>query len=769
MANPRETTASGAAQDGDEPIDEAKVAQIIEEFESESAVRNLQGFWRWLAAGLAVGLSAYALYWTQYSITTQVYRASFLLLVLVLSFLYYPMVRGDRQRVRWYDLVLIALSCTTLIFLLLNYRAALQRAVNPTPTEVILGGILILLTMEATRRTTGWALPITAILFILYALFGPYMPEPFDHRGYGFERIIGKNYLTLEGIFGVPLDVAATFIVLFTIYGAVLEYSGAGQFFLDWSFSALGRSKSGAGPGRTVTAAGFLLGTVSGSGVATTVTLGSLAWPMLKKAGYSRETAGGVLSAAGIGATLSPPTLGAAAFLIAEYLEITYLEVLVMAAIPTVLYYLSCLLMIEADSRRLHTQAVEVKTQPLLELTLRYGYHFSSLFAVAFLMVIGLSPFLAVFWSIVIAFALSFIRPETRLTSLRGLAIGAVAAYPLAVLWQLLTETLGALGRGGALPEIALAQRPSVICFWGMMAAVLASALIGWRARRRGREAPQGSFKLLQGLESGGRSAVSIAATTAIAGVIVSVVTLTGLGLKISGLIVNLAGGQVFLTVLYAAIAVWILGLAVPVTASYIIAAVMIVPALTEIGVPEAAAHMFIFYYAVLADVSPPTALAPFAAAAITGGNPFKTVLMAWKYCLPAFLVPFMFTLSLEGAGLLLLLPSPQAAGDPGFVLPGGRTADFWLSLLGQGAWVQLTVTFLTACVAVAALAAAFGGYMLRQCTMLERVLLGLAGFALLYADVRLDMVGAALLVLGLAIHLVRVRRGRAAVEAGVA
>lgn len=766
MSTPRATTASAAPQDGDEPISDAKLAQIIEEFESESATRQLVGLWRWLAGGLAVGLSVYALYWTQYSITTQVYRASFLLIVLTLSFIYYPMFKADRKRVMWYDLVLIAFALTSLVFLLLNYRAALQRSVNPTLTEVMLGGVLILLTMEATRRTTGWALPITTVLFLLYALLGPYMPEPFDHRGYGFERIIGKNYLTLEGIFGVPLDVAATFIVLFTIYGAVLEYSGAGQFFLDWSFAAFGRSKSGAGPGRTVTAAGFLLGTVSGSGVATTVTLGSLAWPMLKKGGYDRETAGGVLAAAGIGATLSPPTLGAAAFLIAEYLNISYLEVLVMAAIPTLLYYLSCLLMIEADSRRMHTQAVAIPTRPLLELTLKYGYHFSSLVAVAILMAVGLSPFLAVFWSIIIAFGLSFIRPETRLTSLRGLAIGAVAAYPVAVIWQYVTDAIGAAGRGGEFAGVVLAQRPSVVCFWGMIIAVLASSLLGAMARRRGQEPAQGAFRLLQSFESGGKSAVSIASTTAIAGVIVSVVTLTGLGLKISGLIVNLAGGQLFLTVLFAAIAVWILGLAVPVTASYIIAAVMIVPALTEIGVPVAAAHMFIFYYAVLADVSPPTALAPFAAAAITGGNPFKTVLMAWKYCLPAFLVPFMFTLSPEGAGLLLLLPSPLAAGDPAFILPAGRFTAEWFAVLGQGWWLQILITFLTACVAVAALAAAFGGWMLRQCTLLERILLGLAGCSLLYADVRLDLLGAALLLIGVALHGVRVRRMRAPVGA---
>ena len=223
---------------------------------------------------------------------------------------------------------------------------------------------------------------------------------------------------------------------------------------------------------------------------------------------------------------------------------------------------------------------------------------------------------------------------------------------------------------------------------------------------------------------------LGIAATTAAAGIIVSAVTLTGLGLKISGIIVDLSGGVLFLTVVYAAIAVWVLGLAVPVTASYIIAAVMIVPALTELGVYEPAAHMFIFYYAVLADVSPPTALAPFAAAALTGGNPFRTTMMAWKYCLPAFLVPLMFTLSPEGKGLLL-------AGDP----------------------LSIGWTFVTACLAIAALAVAFGGWLVREANMLERVVMGLAGLALLYADVRLDAVGLALAVLAAIMHLLRVRR----------
>ena len=220
--------------------------------------------------------------------------------------------------------------------------------------------------------------------------------------------------MTLEGMFGVPLDVAATYIILFTIYGAVLELSGAGQFFIDWSMAAMGRSHSGAAPGRTVTVAGFLLGTVSGSGVATTVMLGSVAWPLLRRAGFKPETGGAILSAAGIGALLSPPTLGAAAFLIAEFLRISYLQVLVMATIPTVLYYWSIFLMIEADSRRAGTRPAPVETPGVWVLTRRYWYHFTSLIAIAVLMVMGMSAFRAVFWATVLASCLELRRSRLR-------------------------------------------------------------------------------------------------------------------------------------------------------------------------------------------------------------------------------------------------------------------------------------------------------------------------------------------------------------------
>jgi TRAP transporter 4TM/12TM fusion protein len=603
---------------------------------------------------LAIGLSLYSLLWVLTIIEPQVYRTSFLLGALVLTFLLYPFTR-KHQTLHAIDWAMIALTVVALAWPLLDFRKFVYRAAEPGLMDLIGGAIAILIVLEATRRTVGWILPISAIVFILYGYYGALLDRIglglFAHRGYPLDRLVGSLYMTLEGIFGVPLDVAATYIVLFGIYGAVLQFSGAGTFFLDWAMAAMGRSGSGAGPGRTVTVAGFLLGTVSGSGVATTVTLGSVAWPLLRGAGYPPEIGGAILSAGGIGAILSPPTLGAAAFLIAEFLQISYLQVLVMAIIPTLLYYLSVLLMIEADSRRLGTRPVRAGTLSLGQLTWRYGYHFTSLAAIAVFMGFGMTAFRAVFWATVLAFGLSFVRRETALT-----------------------------------PK-----------------------------------------KLGLALKDGGLSILPVIATTATAGIIVGVVTLTGLGLKIAGILVTLAGSSLFLTVLYAAIAVWLLGLAVPVTASYIIAAVMVAPALTQVGISPVAAHMFIFYYAVLSEVSPPTALSPFAAAAITGANPFRTMMVTWKYTIPAFLVPFAFTLAPEGMGLLLRAP------------------------------VQTIIwTSLTAAIGVAALAFGAGGWLRQRATILERILAVSAGLLLIYPRPAFDLAGIGLLVLAVVMHMWR-------------
>jgi TRAP transporter 4TM/12TM fusion protein len=484
------------------------------------------------------------------------------------------------------------------------------------------------------------------------AYFGSSMPSPFTTADFQWTRLIGHNVMGTQGIFGVPLDVAATYIILFTIYGAILAASGATKFFIDLSFAAFGQSP--AGPGRTVTLSGFLLGTVSGSGVATTVTLGGISWPLLKRAGYPAEAGGGVLAAAGIGAIMSPPTLGAAAFIIAELLQVSYLEVLIWATIPTILYYLGIILAIEMDARRHKTHTVAIETQSPWKLLLRFGYHFSSLAAIVFFLVLGYTPFRAVVYATVLAFLLSFLERRSWMTPRR--------------IWS------------------ALAQ--------------------------------------------GATGALSVIPVMAVAGIIVGVMTLTGLALRLAGIIVDFSNGDVVLTALFSAAVVVLLGLAVPVTASFIISFVVISPALQQVGVEPFASAMFIFYYAVLSEVSPPTALSPFAAAAITGGKPVKTMWLTWKYTLPAFLVPFIFVLSENGVGLLF-----------------------------EGTWTQVVIAFITSVFAVSALAVVTGSWLLGPAKIPERALFLVAAIALLVMEPLWIGIGAAFMAAGVAVHLIGLRK----------
>lgn len=631
-------------------IDENKpVEQVSEERlkeaqkfieEEEGVIRRLTGWKLQFVTYFAVFMTLYHLYAAVGTITTQVLRGVHVAMVLFLSFLVFPPIKKKVGSLAWYDVLLALLGASTIVYMLVDFEEFIYRAVTPDSWDLAFGVILIVLILEATRRSTGWVMPLVVILFLAYAYIGPELPPPWTHRGYSIKRIVGHMYMTLEGIFGVPIDVSSTFIILFTIYGAVLDHSGAGKFFIDFSFRLMGGKPSSAG--RTVTMASFLLGGPSGSGVATTVTLGSVAYPMLAKAGYDKESAGGLLSAGGIGAIISPPVLGAAAFLIAEILKISYLDVIKMATVPTILYYWSIFLMVEFDAKRFGaTKVAACYGESVWSLTRTYWYHFSSLIGIIVLMVVGFSPIWAVFWATVLAFCASYLRPETALTYKKAIA-----------------------------------------------------ALSG------------GSIGIL-----------GVACTCASAGIIVGVVTLTGLGLKLSNIIIDYAAGNLFLTAVYTGILMWIIGLAVPVTATYIIGAVIAAPAMIKLGVPDFAAHMFIFYYAVLSEVSPPTALSPFAAAALTGGSPFKTMMMAWKYTIPAFIVPFMFVLTPDGVGLLLAGPMPNM---------------IW--------------SFTTAMIGVMGIAGGASSWFLRRTAFWERVALIIGGLLLVYSSVTLDIVGMALI-----------------------
>jgi len=662
-------------------VSEEALARAEEMIEREEGVQNkLRGWRAALVATVAVVMSLFHLYTAYAIVRPEHLRAIHVAFVLFLSFLIFPAAKRFRHRVMPWDWLLAAAGVATTVYLIAGGDDFFDRSILPNGWDIVFGVTLVVLILEAMRRTTGWILPFITLCFLLYAFYGEYLPAPWTHKGYEIPRLVGHMYMTLEGIYGTAIAVSSTLIILFTIYGAFLQFSGAGKFYIDFSFAAMGGKPTSAG--RTVTLASFLLGGPSGSGVATTVTLGAVAAPMLAKVGYSKNEAGGLLAAGGLGAIISPPVLGAAAFLIAEFLKISYLDVVLMAAIPTCLYYLALFIMVEIDVRKFGMKDVLFEqVESAWSLTKKYWFHFLSLVSIVVFMLMGFSPELSVFWATVVAFVTSFLHRDC-----------AMFSY-----------------------EFLRGREPFVRGFF---------------------DSP--FFKALDG---GARAVLNVAATCAGAGLIVGVVTLTGLGLKFSSIVLAYAGNSLLLTAIYTALIVWIVGLAVPVTASYIICAVIAAPALIALKVPEYAAHMFIFYYAVLSEVSPPTALSPFAAAAITGGDPYKTTLQCWKYTAPAFLVPFMFVLDPSGLGLLL-------TGS--------------LKTLGNADWGSIALVTFTAAIGIAALAGGLQGWLLKRISTAERIMLIVAGFLLVYPNTLFDLIGFSLVVVVLALQWLRKDRALA-------
>ena len=659
-----------AAAAGPEPALERVSAEAMARAEEmieleEGATNRLTGPLARLVTLVAVFMSLFHLYTAYAIVRPEHLRATHLAFVLFLSFLIFPVARRFRDRVMWWDWLLAAASIAVTVWLIAGGDEFFDRSIVPEDWDIVFGVVMMALILEAMRRSTGWIMPVITLCFVAYAFLGPWLPAPWTHKGYELPRLVGHMYMTLEGVFGTALSVSSSLINLFTIYGAFLQHSGAGRFYLDFSFAAMGGKPIGAG--RTVTLASFLLGGPSGSGVATTVTLGAVAAPMLTRVGYSRDAAGGLLAAGGLGAIISPPVLGAAAFLIAEFLKISYLDVLLMAVIPTALYYLTLFLMVEIDVRKFGMKdTVFGKVESAWTLARRYWFHFLSLVSIVGFMLMGFSPELSVFWATVVALLTSLLRPECALLPFYSRPPGQ-----------------------------------------GWMQALLGSGLI-------------------RALDDGARSVLNVAATCAGAGIIVGVVTLTGLGLKFSSIVLQYAGNSLLLTAIYTALIVWIVGLAVPVTASYIICAVIAAPALMALKVPDFAAHMFIFYYAVLSEVSPPTALSPFAAASITGGDPYRTTLQCWKYTMPAFLVPFIFVLDPSGSMLLL-------TGS--------------MRTLAEANWLEVARVTVLAAAGIGALAGAFQGWLWLKCLRWERGALFIAGFCLVYPSLIGQAFGLALLL----------------------
>lgn len=669
--------AAAAEQDEENKLKAAE--QFIEE--EEGAINRLSGFVGSAITAIAVAVSLFHIYAAYDIVPAYILRPVHVACVLFLVFLLFPTTTRMRDRIRWWDWAMAFASLAVIAYILMQGEEFGDRAIMPEPMDVVVGIVLIALLLEGTRRATGFIMPAVAIVFMLYAMFGEYLGDPWTHRGYPVDRLIGHLYMTLEGIFGTTVDVSSSLIILFTIFGAILQVSGAGKFFIDFSFAAMGGKRNSAG--RAVVLSSFLLGGPSGSGVATTVTIGTVAYPLLAKAGYEKNAAGGLLAAGGLGAIISPPVLGAAAFLIAEFLKISYFDVILMAVIPTLLYYLAIWAMVEIDASK-HGGGGELMIEKgtLWRLFVGYWFHFGSLISIIVFMLLGFSPVLAVFWASMLAIGSSAIRSDTALVP--RVVVGATIA----------------VGAG----LVAIGFRPEGVLSTTVYAALVGAAMIGLFLPQL---APV-TTRLVQALRDGTTGVLNVAATCATAGIIVGVVTLTGLAQRFADIIIGYAQGSLLLTTIFTAAIVWIVGLAVPVTASYIMCAVIAAPALIKLGVPDFAAHMFIFYYAVLSEVSPPTALSPFAAAAITGGSPYTTTLYSWKYTMPAFLVPFVFVVDPLGVGLLLHVPE-------------GRS------------WMDVVEITLTTSAGIVALAFALQGWMFKRSNAIETALFWTAGFLLVF------------------------------------
>ncbi|MEV1159977.1 TRAP transporter fused permease subunit [Micromonospora chokoriensis] len=667
---------------------ERATRDLAAQFEDEKPGRVLTGPTGLLLTGVSLAVGALALWqvFRPLSQGSKYYLIIFLAGVLPLVFLAYPAdlrlparLRPRRRRIdsdstdrdstdrdgestqgrpTATDWVLVALAAAACLYPVLpipigtgggGYNAFLDRQGLLAPVDLVLGTVLLLLLLEACRRTTGWILPAVCLLFLGYGYYGGLLPQswPVAHAGLDFSQLVDAFYNSDSGFYGTPLDVAASYIVLFTIYGAVLELSGAGRFFVELSAAAFRRSRTAAG--RTAVASGFLLGTVSGSGAATTVSIGAVTWPLLRRAGYPPERAGGMLAAAGVGAILSPPTLGAAAFIIAEYLGVSYLQVLGWATVPTVLYYLGILLSVEIDARRSGVRPVVIDVGSPWRLLARFGYHFASLIAIIVLLAVGMSATRAVVFATILAVALSFLAPKSRLTPAR----------------------------------------------------------------------------LVTALVTGVRGVLAVTAVCAAAGIITATTTKTGLGPQAAALLIGGAEAAtsdptlvLVLTALLAAVALSLLGLAVPVTASFVIGWVIVGPALLDLGVTAPAAAMFVFYFAVLSEVSPPTALAAVAAAAVTGGRLVPTMWQTLRYALPAYLTPIAFVITPAGLGLL-----------------------------GIGGVQRIAFAAVVTALSVAVLAVAAGGWLpgVGPAGVPERVLGALAGVTLLWLEPVPVAVGTAL------------------------
>lgn len=641
-----------------EPIAAEDVEQILREAEPEYNYRNLAGFWAQVVSGIAVAMALFHLYTARWGTLEALrQRSVHVAFVMALVFLLYPIRRkgAATSPIRFFDVLTAAVAVAPMIYLFVNHTPLTLRAGNLTTLDMAIGILGILAVLEAGRRLMA-ILPMIAAVALIYPFVGQYLPGALAIAPISVQRVIEHTFFTTEGIFGIPIGVSATFVFLFVLLGAFLERTGLGQLFVEIAMALAGWMTGG--PAKVSVLSSAFIGTVSGSSVANVVADGVFNIPLMKRLGYGARFSAGVEAATSVGGQIVPPVMGAAAFVMAEFLGVPYLTIVKAAIIPATLFYLSLAFIIHFEAKRLGLAGIPRSQLPRLGTILIQKFYLAI-------------PLVVLVWSL--------LNGDSAMRSaFRGIVLAAVVH--IATCWR----------------EDRLATWPADI----------------WNT-----------------LVHGTRLALSVAVATAVVGIFIGIMTLSGLGLAFVSITLTLGKNILFLTLLWTMVACLIIGSGIPTTATYIILAAIAAPALMQMGVLPLAAHMFIFYYGVLADITPPDALAAYAAAGIARSDPLATGWTATRLALAGIIVPFVFVYS------------------PSMLMQGADTG-------------AIVVTTATALVGVVALAAAVSGYFFAPTTWPERIALVVAALALIFHDPRADAAGVVVLMLVAAMQLMR--RGRA-------
>ncbi|MBR4436587.1 MAG: TRAP transporter permease [Spirochaetales bacterium] len=555
---------------------EEEIKQLMKELDREQAYREHTCWRQYITVVISVVFVLFQLYATLTGhITAQILRATHLAFIQLLAYLLFPASKKMRKdTLPWYDVVLALIGASCWMYIVINFDTLVRRSGNNTVLDVIIGVVGILILFESCRRIVGLPIMIIAGCFVFYAFVGKYLPGFMHHRGYSLQRVVCHLFYNTEGIMGTPIGACSTFIFLFILFGALLEKTGIGQFFIDVC-NAIAGGASG-GPAKVAVLSSALLGTVSGSSVSNTVGSGSFTIPMMKRLGYKGEFAGAVEASASTGGQLMPPIMGAAAFLMAESLGMPYITIVKAAIIPAVLYFTGIFITVHLEAKKMNLKGLPKDQLPkFMPLFLGRGYMLLPLLVIIYFLCTGKTAVFAALMGIVSCLIIGF----------------AVSLVDLAK---------------GRRPTFNVKDMVDVMC-------------------------------------AASRNIISVAIACGMAGIIIGIVTLTGLGLKMGAGLVTLAHGQLFLTLIFTMVASIILGMGAPTTANYLITSTITAGAIIQLNVLPLAAHMFAFYFGIIADVTPPVALAALAGAAIAKAKPMRTAVNATKLAIGAFIIPYMF------------------------------------------------------------------------------------------------------------------------------